>query len=129
MQRIGEKLKAVFESIPEVKLVYLFGSRARKQEGDLSDYDFAVYIEERDREKLFEIRINLMNKIAKTLQTDKVDLLILNSQASPDIKYFAIKEGILIYENEFYRVKIEPRILNEYFDFEIMLRKNNLTMA
>ena len=129
MQRIGEKLKAVFESIPEVKLVYLFGSRARKQEGDLSDYDFAVYIEERDREKLFEIRINLMNKIAKTLQTDKVDLLILNSQASPDIKYFAIKEGILIYENEFYRVKIEPQILNEYFDFEIMLRKNNLTMA
>lgn len=129
MQTITEKLKPVFESFPEVKLVYIFGSRARKQEGAMSDYDFAIYIEEKDREKIFQIKLDLMAKISRVLQTDNIDILILDFNASPEIKYLAIKEGILIYEVESYRVIVEPQILNEYFDFDMMLRKYNLTIV
>jgi len=38
------KLIAIFKGYSEVKLVYLFGSRASGKTGPLSDYDFAIYI-------------------------------------------------------------------------------------
>ncbi len=127
MQSISDKLKLLLESFPEIKLVYLFGSRARKEEGALSDYDFAMYIEEVDSEKIFDIKLKLFAKMSKLLKTDSIDILILNSSCPPELKYFAITEGISIYEVEPYRVKVEPQILNEYFDFHIMLKKYNLT--
>jgi len=45
----------------------------------------------------------------------------------PEMKYAIITEGILLYEKEPYRVIVEPRILNEYFDFRIMLKRHGLT--
>jgi len=45
------------------------------------------------------------------------------------MKYSIIKSGSIIYEVEPYRMLIEPRILNEYFDFRFLLRKHGLTKA
>lgn len=121
------QLKKIFKAEPKIKLVYFFGSRARGEAGPMSDYDFAVYLDEKNEKKLFKMRADLMNKIGKMLKTDKVDVVILNSAESPELKFNIIKEGYLIYEQEPFRVLIEPKIMNEYFDFYIMLKKYKLT--
>lgn len=117
----------IFKNFPKIKLVYFFGSRAEGNAGPLSDYDFAIYLDEKDKKKMFEIKIDVQNKIVNTLKTDKVDVVVLNLAQSPDLKYDVIKNGKLIFEKEPFKLMIEPRILNEYFDFNLMLLKHGLT--
>ena len=122
-----KKLQAIFRSYPQIKLVYFFGSRAQEKEGPLSDYDFAFYLDEKDKKKISEIQFELMDKISRILKTDKIDVVMLNLVESPELKYNIIKEGKLIYEKPPFKVLIEPKILQEFFDFKIMLKKYNLT--
>jgi len=124
-----KKLQPIFKSYPQIKLVYFFGSRAQKKEGPLSDYDFAFYLEEKDKKKISEIQFELIDKISRVLKTNKVDVIVLNLVESPELKYNIIKEGKLIYEKTPFKVLIEPKILQEFFDFQIMLKKYNLTRA
>lgn len=124
-----KKLNNIFKSYPEIKLVYLFGSRVTKDVGPLSDYDFAVWVDEKNKKKIFDIKFALMDRISRLLETDKVDVVILNLIESPEMKYNVIKEGELIFEREPFKVMIEPKILNEYFDFRSMLLRHGLTKA
>lgn len=124
-----EKLTAIFNSRPEIKLVYFFGSKASGSDGPLSDYDFAVFLSEKNKLKRFDIKFELMKELSRTLGTDAVDVAILNDTESPEFKYGVIKEGKLIFEREPYRVLIEPQILNEYFDFMQIIRRYGLTRA
>lgn len=123
------RLKAFFKTYPEIKLVYFFGSRSREEHSKLSDYDFAVYLGTREKEKIYEIKIDMIVKISRLLITDRIDVVVLNLTDNPDLKYLIIKEGRLIYEKKPYKVLVEPGILNEYFDFHKMLAKYNLTKA
>lgn len=129
-----EKLNKIFEKIPAIKLVYFFGSMASGQAGPLSDYDFAVYFDlkksdEKDREQMFDIKFKLMDELSRVLKTDKVDVAILNLAEEPEFRYNVIKNGKLIYDQEPFRVLIEPKILNEYFDFHYFMQKYDLTKA
>lgn len=126
MQKLVEQ---VFEKYQEVKLVYLFGSTARDDCGPLSDYDFAVFLGEKDKKEIARIHFQLMDEISRTLGTDKVDIVILDSAESPELKYNILQEGKLIFEREPYRVLVEPKILNEYFDFHLALKRHGLTRA
>ncbi len=119
------KIKKIFELYPQIKLVYFFGSKATGKGGPLSDYDFAVYADEKDPKKIFEIKIDLIVGLNRILKTDKIDLVILNT-AFPEMKYNIIKEGKILLEKEPYKILVEPKILNEYFDFRHMLLRNNL---
>ena len=122
-----EKIQHIFQEYPQVKLGYVFGSQTTGKTGPLSDYDFAVYLEEKEAQKRFDLRLRLMDALSKELGTDKVDVLVLNDIKSPEVKYSIIKEGILLHEQEPYKVLLLPRILNEYFDFMHGLRKYGLT--
>ncbi len=129
MEEILEKIVHIFENYPQVKLAYFFGSKAKGTDGPLSDYDFAVYLDEKDPKKRFDIRLELLGKVAIKLKTDDVDLCVLNDIESPEFKYSVIREGKLIYQKEPYKVLVEPSIWNEYFDFIYTLRKYGLTKA
>ena len=122
-----EKLLYIFKLYPQVKLVYFFGSRARGENAPISDYDFAVYLSEKDKKKRVELKLILMAKLSHFLKTDAVDVVILNDAESPELKFSIVKEGRLLYEQEPYKVLLEPRILNEYFDFIYGLRQYGLT--
>jgi uncharacterized protein len=126
-KKIIAQLKKIFKAEPKVKLAYFFGSRARGDAGPQSDYDFAIYLDEKNAKKSFDIKIYLAAKIGSFLKTDKVDMVILNTAESPELKFSIINEGKLIYEKEPFKVLIEPRILNEYFDFHYLLKKYKLT--
>ncbi|MFZ3032084.1 MAG: nucleotidyltransferase domain-containing protein [Candidatus Moraniibacteriota bacterium] len=121
--------RQVFERHPEVGVAYFFGSRARGTNGLMSDYDFAVYADEHDTKKLSDIALALRTELAQVLKTDALDLVMLNTLASPELKYAIIQEGKVLLERESFRVRIEPNILNEYFDFRTMLRRYQLTLA
>ena len=95
----------------------------------MSDYDFAVYLHEKDKKKMFDAQLGLIGKVTKVLKTDNVDIVILNTVEMPELKYNIIKDGKLIYEQEPFRVIVEPKILMEYFDFNIQLKKNGLLEA
>ncbi len=123
----AKKIVAILKRYPRVKLGYLFGSRATGTNGPLSDYDFALYLDDRDEAKMFDLKIEIQTQLAQTLGTDRVDVVILNLAQSPELKYAVIAEGTLLYEVEPFRMIVEPRILNEYFDFHEMLKRHALT--
>ncbi len=122
-----KQLKSVFESHPEIKLVYFFGSRAAGKSGPLSDYDFAFYLDETDKKKMFKLKAVLTEEMSRVFKTDKVDAVILNLAESPELKYNAIKDGKLIFETKPFKLIAEPKILNEYFDFHALLLRYGLT--
>jgi len=70
-----------------------------------------------------------MDQISRLLKSDKVDVVLLNEVASPEMKYLVISTGRLIFEREPYKVLVEPKILHEYFDFREMLLRYKLTSA
>ena len=127
--KILQQLKSIFKNYPEIKLVYLFGSRATDKNGPMSDYDFAFYLDKKNKEKMSDFKLVLMAKLGRLLKTDKIDIVILNIAESPELKFNIIKEGKLIFEQEPFKVLIEPKILNEYFDFHSLLLRYNLTKS
>jgi len=128
-QKEIEKMRAIFRAHTEIKLVYFFGSRLKLEHGKLSDYDFAIYLDSKNKERMYEIKIDMIVKISRLLKSDEVDFVVLNLTDNPDLKYLIIKEGRLIYEKKPFKVIVEPRILNEYFDFHTSMVKHNLTKA
>lgn len=119
----------LFRKHPEVKLAYFFGSRARGEGGPTSDYDIAVYLDEGNKKRLSDIHRTLCAEIARCLGTDAADVVLLNTTNQPELAYAIITEGRLFYEQEPYRLIVEPRILNEYFDFYAILKQYELTHA
>ena len=124
-----EIIQDIFSRYPEVKLAYFFGSRVKGKDGPQSDYDFAVYFDERDVKKMFDSKAKLHNELSHLLKTDSVDVVVLNTVESPELKYAIIKEGKILLSREPFKVLIEPKILNEYFDFHLMLKRYNLTRS
>lgn len=121
------KLKPIFKLFSEIKLVYLFGSRAAGKQGPLSDYDFAIYLDSGDKRKMLDIKLSLYHLLGRALKTDKIDVVIFNLTGQSELKYNIINEGKIIYEIEPYRLSLEPRVLNEYFDFRAGLLRHKLT--
>ena len=124
-----EKVQKIFSTYPQIKLVYLFGSTARGDRGPMSDYDFAIFLGNKDSKEVASIRFELMDKLSRALNTEKVDVVMLDVARSPELKYNILQEGRLIFEREPFRVIYEPLVLNEYFDFSAMLQKHGLTRA
>ena len=122
-----EQVKAIITSHPEIKLAYLFGSQATGNVGPMSDYDFAIYIDGLNSKERFDLKINLMTAISSILKTDAIDVVIINDLDMPELAYDIIKEGIMIHEQEPYKILVEPHILNQYFDFHTMLKRHGLT--
>ncbi|OGJ43007.1 hypothetical protein A3B60_01025 [Candidatus Peregrinibacteria bacterium RIFCSPLOWO2_01_FULL_39_12] len=129
------QLQTIFKKFKDIKLAYLFGSQAKGNAGKLSDYDFAVYLDEQEANsknsliKRTDIKLELMAKLQSALKAEKIDIVILNDTDQPELKYHIIQDGKLIYQEEPYRIIIEPKILNEYFDFRHTLRQYGLTKA
>lgn len=124
-----EQLVALFKKNPQVKLAYFFGSRARGEAGPMSDYDIALTIDEREPKSLARLHLALITDISRCLNTDAVDVVLLNTVEQPELAYAIITTGELIYDIEPFRLIVEPRILNQYFDFYTMLKQYNLTSA
>jgi len=114
---------SIIKSHSEIKLAYLFGSRATGDIGPMSDYDFAFYMDGLDKNQRFDLRLKLDHEIGHILQVNAVDIVILNDADLPELKYDIIREGIVLHEEEPYLLMIEPDITNQYFDFKEILKR------
>src|SRR5690554_8008726 len=83
----------------KIKIVILFGSRARGDYNPKSDIDIAILLEEDVLDgNYLEVKIDLINIFSDILGED-CDIVLIN-RASPLLKYQVVKYGKLIYIDE-----------------------------
>ena len=123
------RIKAHIQKIPQVKLAYLFGSRARGDSVPMSDHDFAFYLDDRRPKEAFRIQCHLANIISRELGSDHFDVVILDTLDATELKYRIVQEGKLFFEREPYRIVVEPLIMMEYEDFHNSLVRFGQTKA
>ncbi len=117
LNKIG--IKEFCKVFPAVKLLYLFGSRARQESGAAGDYDFAVYLDKKNHPVTPYLKVDLISYFAGKLKTDGVDVVIMNDTDSPVLKAEIVYGGKLLYEEEPYRLLVEPRIMDQYTDYKL----------
>ncbi|MEM2448035.1 MAG: HepT-like ribonuclease domain-containing protein [Candidatus Bathyarchaeia archaeon] len=81
----------------KVMIAYLFGSRARGDFREDSDYDIAVLFEKYDATILNEAELALEIADSLGIPVDKVDVSSLN-KADPTLISRVLKEGVVIYQ-------------------------------
>ena len=117
IKEIKERIYKYFSTRSEIGFAYLFGSQAKNEAGRLSDIDIAVYLDEKiDEYKRFDIRLKLIAKAISLLETDKIDLVILND-IPLSLPYRVVRDGKIVYcRDELKRIHFEARIMTRYFD-------------
>ena len=110
-----KKLQQTLASEKPVRFAYLFGSRVRKDVGKLSDIDVAVFLH--GQVDPLQYRLKLIERIAKSLGAQKVDLIILNS-ATPLLAHQVVKSGAVVKESKRDRIIFEMESLQQYLDTE-----------
>jgi predicted nucleotidyltransferase len=102
-------------SHPKVVFSYLFGSLARRPPSPLSDVDIAVYLKTGD--DFAESKLEILGELMDILQTDDIDLVILNT-ADISLVMNIIKAKQIIVDNDpFERHRFESLAMRKYFDF------------
>jgi predicted nucleotidyltransferase len=101
-------MKIEFEKEEMEKLgissVFLFGSQAQGTSSSLSDYDFAILLNDNSvlnnrklRNEIYEKFYELVSSKIKKLVN--IDIIFLH-EASLEIKYHVVKDGVLLYTND-----------------------------
>ena len=118
-------LKNKLSSEKEVKFAYLFGSQARKDAGNLSDIDIAIYLDY-DVDS-FYYRLRFMETIVKAFKNEKVDIVVLN-KATPLLCHQVVKNGVVVKDDRRRRLNFEIQALKKYLDTEYLRNTQLLYM-
>jgi len=120
-EALKDELSTMVPSLEGVRLVYLFGSRVENKLGPMSDFDVAVLVDRAaDGPRL---RARLAHELARALQTDHVDVVLLNC-AAIELAYAVIAQGLVLYESDVAtRVEYEATVLSRYGDLLPVLRR------
>lgn len=93
------------EQVPYLKMLVLFGSRARGDYREDSDYDFATLYDEEMRHAIADSKkrglLNIYSHLTNIfdLPTELVEVVRLN-ECSKSIAHVVSRDGLLIYEKE-----------------------------
>jgi len=93
------------EQVPYLKMLVLFGSRARGNYREDSDYDFAALYDEEMRHAIADSKkrglLNIYSHLTNIfdLPTELVEVVRLN-ECSKSIAHVIARDGLLIYEKE-----------------------------
>jgi predicted nucleotidyltransferase len=101
----------------DIEFAYLFGSFGKGRPFPLSDVDIAIYL--KNVKNLSDKRLEILGILIDLLQTDEIDLVILNN--APLILRMKILESrkVIVDHNPFLRHRYESITMREYFDFSI----------
>lgn len=109
-----------------VVLAYVFGSYAKDSESNYRDVDIAIYLDEPDKIKRFEIKCLLSSMLMKYFQK-QVDIVILNDIKNLFLAFDIISEGIIILNKDInLKIFLEAKLLHQFIDFKNSLILNNL---
>jgi predicted nucleotidyltransferase len=73
------KALTYLEAMPDILFAYLFGSFGKGKHFPLSDVDIAVYLKKPS--DIQEKKMEILGALIDILQTDEIDLVVLNSAA------------------------------------------------
>jgi predicted nucleotidyltransferase len=119
-QILFDELVAKISDISGISLVYLFGSRLSGNIGPMSDYDFAVLVENYAVSE--RVTAELSHAAAVIFKTDRIDVVPLN-HAPVELAYAVIAQGECIFqEDNATRVEFEAKVLSMYGDYLPVLR-------
>ena len=109
--------RQIFKKYPQIISAYLFGSRARGKFSPLSDYDFAVQLDEKfNRKKYTDLKLALIGDLCKTLKNDHVDIVVIND-APLLLKHRILRDRkVLFCRSHLKRIRNEADILINYLD-------------
>src|SRR5215469_4534075 len=113
------RLNQLFAQSP-VNAAYLAGTLLNRTKfGHITDVDIAILMMDQIKsDQFFDYQLYFLSELAKRLETDSVDVVILN-QASLILKLQVIKNGqILFSRNEKQRVSFETKAVMDYLDFK-----------
>jgi len=103
-----ETLTEYFQKESSVVLAFLFGSRAKGSEREISDWDIAVYFKpeeylEIETEREYPGENKIWSDLIDILETDDVDFLVLN-RARASLVYNVLRTGtsLIIKDRRFY---------------------------
>ena len=112
------KAVTYLHSCYDVLFAYLFGSLAKGSFMPLSDVDIAVYLSE--KKDYSEKRVEILGALNDILETDEVDLVILNTAPlSLEMKILENKR-VLVDKEPFFRHRYESADIRKYLDFSVM---------
>jgi uncharacterized protein len=109
--------ESYLHSHPKVLFAYLFGSLVRGVRQPLSDVDMAVYFE--GYENFSQTKLEILESLADVLQTDEIDLVILNTASLPLAMNILRENRILVDKQPFTRHIVESLTMRKYFDFSM----------
>ena len=84
----------------------------------MSDVDIAVYLKELS--DIQEKKMEILGTLIDILQTDEIDLVVLNSAALPLRMRILESKKVLVDREPFLRHHYESLTMREYFDFSIL---------
>jgi predicted nucleotidyltransferase len=119
-QELGKKLPDILSDLPEISLIYLFGSQVTRYLGPMSDYDLGVLIDR--AADAGQIRARLAHELALAVQPGRVEVVLLN-HAPIELAYAVIAQGKVLYQRDLAtRVEYEAQVLSRYGDYLPVLR-------
>ncbi len=120
-EAFGRPVAEAVADMPEIQLVYRFGSQVTGNLGPASDYDFGVLLD--SAAAWPQIRAELGHRLAKALDTGRIDLVLLN-RAPIELAFAVIAQGEPLFERDVAtRVEYEARIMSLYGDYLPILRE------
>jgi predicted nucleotidyltransferase len=111
------KALTYLQSRSDILFAYLFGSFGRGKYLPLSDVDIAVYFKEPT--DLRERKMEILGALIDILETEEVDLVILNMAPLPLRMRILESKKILVDHNPYQRHIYESLTMREYFDFSV----------
>jgi predicted nucleotidyltransferase len=119
-QVLRDQLQTILPSVPEVSLVYLFGSQVDGEVGPLSDYDLGVLVDA--GVDVNHVLALLAHVIGKKLRTAKIDMVPLR-RAPVELAFAIISQGVCVYQRDVVtRVEYEAQVMSKHGDYVPVLR-------
>lgn len=108
-----EALQKIFRKMPQVSVVYLYGSRMKGYAAKASDLDIAVVVDNIEGINYGDLILQV-NQVFPELETD---VRIITYNTMPTFLFQVIRDGKVIYQkSEAERVRFETKSLREYYD-------------
>ena len=116
---IVDRLGQVLAGEDDVRLAYLFGSRARGGARRDSDYDIAVLLDSATVRDQGTIVRRLAGRLGREVSSTLIDLVVLND-AHPLLSHRILRDGrVLFQRSPEERVRFAIRTIREYQDAQI----------
>ena len=109
--------ESYLQSHRNVLFAYLFGSLAKGDPAPLSDVDIAVFLKQGVHNA--KNKLEILGRLIDILETDEIDLVVLNSDDLPLVANILKNKKILVDKQPFVRHKFESLVMRKYFDFSI----------